>query len=568
MRPRALNQACLAVAQIITIIVCLSAVAPAQPPGAPIFPPSPQPSPPTVPTDTGGKTFSENLAALAIRAADLLPVIQNEIEGPLLPWLEKLAWGLAALIVIAAFAKMWRENAGAGVDLFWWFARLGVIFALMGSGPLIVDRMADIGQAIAVGGDGGAVLNRFYVKQRNSFDLAYVKFSEGMFTVKDTSVQPVPGGVLGVIFSTESSIQDASRKLDKISKDMSLLYDGLNFARGVMSFGDFFLTMLGSFLLIAMRLAAPIMIALAIDRSLAQKVTYPYAWGVAVLTLIWPVVALVIKSIAYLAGNIAMALGDRPVYKFDEATMSIIHSSLQQPVYTVLIAAIIMLIAGLCLWGSPYIAYQLSVGRVYEGVSTTVSSWVGQLMGAGIEYYSSSLASSISRQAEVTQAQGQYFGEVTRAGAGLERDNLQARASRIIGVTSAQGSLTSQLAGIEAGRMQQVLGLEAEKQFGLKSLDAQTGLEKNNIQTRKDLAVADQQVQSRREGAYVEADRSADMNNFIGQKIIRGTEWAGGAARTALADSKTGKQTLAGRAVGSVIEIGGGAAGLAMQYKS
>src|SRR4030095_15800414 len=126
-----------------------------------------------------------------------------------------------------------------------------------------------------------------------------------------------------------------------------------------------------------MRLASDLMIALAVDRSLAQRVTYPYVWGAVVLTLIWRIVVLIIKSIAYMGGNVAMALGDDKVFHtFDDQAMRIIQNG--DPFYTALFAALIMLISGLCLWASPYIAYQLSVGRVYEGVSQTISSWVGQ----------------------------------------------------------------------------------------------------------------------------------------------------------------------------------------------
>src|SRR5262249_50764762 len=113
-----------------------------------------------------------------------------------------------------------------------------------------------------------------------------------------------------------------------------------------------------------------------------------------------------------------------------------------------------MLIAGLCLWGSPYIAYQLSVGRVYEGVSTTISSWVGQLVGAGIEYYSSSMAASISRQAETMQAQGQYSGEVTRAEAGREAGYLGIRARQ-----------SEKLAQLFAQRGQQISLANAGRDF-------------------------------------------------------------------------------------------------------
>src|SRR5262249_37676315 len=159
-----------------------------------------------------------------------------------------------------------------------------------------------------------------------------------MFTIGGTSVKSVPGGLVGVLLSTEASAPDPIRSLDGISKDMPLLYDSLNLSRGVISFGDLFLTLLGGFLMMFMRLAAPVMIALAIDRSLAQRVTYPYVWGVVVLTLIWPIVVLIIKSIAYMGGNIAMGLGDGTEFNtFDEQTMQIIQKG--DPFYTALFAA-------------------------------------------------------------------------------------------------------------------------------------------------------------------------------------------------------------------------------------
>src|SRR5262245_20660770 len=374
MRPRALKQTCLVVTQIIAIVVCLSAPLSAEAP-------SPTPTPTPAPIAPEQASFSQALAGMASRASDLLPIIRNEIEGPLLPWLEKLSLLLAGVVMIAAFARLWRENAGAGADLFWWFARLGVVFALMGSGPKIIDGMFVMGREIAVGEDGHGALFQLYVKQRGSFDTAYRVFQEGLFTVKYVPVQPPPGGVLGrlgVLFSAESSATDPVRKFDTISMNMPLVFDSLNFSRGVLSFSDFILTMLGSFLMIAMRLAAPVMIALAIDRNLAQRVTYPYVWGAVVLTLIWPIVAILIKAIAYMGGNVAMALGDKQLfYQFDDRTMQIIHSGSQQPFYTAVFGAVIMLIAGLSLWSAPYIAYQLSVGRVYEGVSQTISSWAG-----------------------------------------------------------------------------------------------------------------------------------------------------------------------------------------------
>jgi hypothetical protein len=467
MRQRTFNQTCLAAARIIAIVVCLCAPSAAEAPN-----PTPTPSP--APTTPSKVSFSQALTDMASRASDLLPIVQSELEGPLLPWLEELSLFLGSLVAIAAFARLWRENGGAGADLFWWFARLGVIFAIVGSGPKIIDGMFLVGREIAVGVDGSSPLFQLYVKQRGNFDIAYRTFQEGMFTVKGVPYVPTPGGVMGVVLSAETSIPDPVRKLDSVSRDMTLLFDSLNFSRGVLTFGDFFLTMLGSFLMIAMRLAAPVMIALAIDRNLAQRVTYPYVWGVVVLTLIWPIVVLIIKAIAYMGGNVAMAMGDKQqFFQFDDKSMQIINSSQSHPFYTASFAAVIMLIAGLTLWAAPYIAYQLSVGRVYEGVSTTISSWVGQLMGIGIGYYSTTAAAGLNRQAEVLQANAQLDAAAIQAKAGQDAGERYARASKILGVTQANASARYQnsmafLASkyqidVANGQLELMTGLHPEK---------------------------------------------------------------------------------------------------------
>src|SRR4029434_1678303 len=180
----------------------------------------------------------------------------------------------------------------------------------------------------------------------------------------------------------------------------------LSFARGLISFGDFFLMLLGGFLMIAVRLAAPVMIALAIDRNLANKISYPFLWGTIVSTLIWRVVSQLIRAFAYMGGNLEMSLDASDLgSQWASQTMSEIMTSGAEPFYTVIIAVVIMTIAGLSLWMSPVIAYKVAMGQVSESVSSTVSSWAGALVGAGIEFYSSAIAASISNQAERAQAQ-------------------------------------------------------------------------------------------------------------------------------------------------------------------
>src|SRR5262245_22236624 len=228
MRLRALKQSCLAIAQIIAIAVCLIAPSVAQTPT----------STPSTPATSTGSTLSAPLAKLAKRAGGLAEVIGKELEGPLLPFLEELSGLLGGFIVVAAFARMWRENSGAGVDLLWWFARLCVIFALLGNGPTIINEMANIGRKIAgIEGNSNTALQQFYKKQRADFDAAFKSFNDGAFKVRGTPVNPAPGGFMGVISSNEPSVLGPVRKFETISKSMPLLFDSMNVSRSVISFG-------------------------------------------------------------------------------------------------------------------------------------------------------------------------------------------------------------------------------------------------------------------------------------------------------------------------------------------
>src|SRR5262245_18717548 len=131
--------------------------------------------------------------------------------------------------------------------------------------------------------------------------------------------------------------------------------------------------------------------------------------------------------------------------------MSEIMTSGAEPFYTVILAIVIMTIAGLSLWVSPVIAYKVAMGQVYESVSSTVSSWAGALVGAGIEFYSSAIAASISNQAERAQAQGQFLGEITRARTAYEAGRIDALSNRIRGITGIDGNRISSVEGIYGG---------------------------------------------------------------------------------------------------------------------
>src|SRR5262245_25847225 len=125
MRISELRRSILSILRVAAVIGCVSLSAPAQMP-------SPMPSP--APANPAGSSLPQFFDKLIGRAGALIPMLQNEIEGPLLPWLENLSWWLAVLVIIFGFARLWRENAGAGADLFRLFGGIAILFAAGGRG--------------------------------------------------------------------------------------------------------------------------------------------------------------------------------------------------------------------------------------------------------------------------------------------------------------------------------------------------------------------------------------------------------------------------------------------------
>jgi hypothetical protein len=508
MRASKLRRSTLSILYIAAVIICLS---------LPAFAQTPSPSPTPTPANPTGSSLSDVYKGIIDRAGDLIPLLQNEIEGPLMPWLEKMSWTLAGLVIMFGFARLWRENAGAGVDVFWWFGRVGIIFALMGTGPTIVKTLDAIGQELAWGGSSGngdsVVLNRFYTSQRNSFEEGYRRFTMGHFTVEPTgeNIKPFPGGeeaVLGVLLDLVSSPEGINKKFESLSHDMPFLFSLLSFARGILAFGDLWLLSLGGFLMIAVRLAAPVMIALAIDRNLAQKISYPFTWGVIVLTLVWPVVSQLIRALAYMGGNLAMSL-DRSdgVYQWDPQTMQEIMSSGAEPYHTVIVAVIIIAVAGLSLWASPLIAYRVASGQIYESVSSTVSGWMGALVGAGIESYSAAGTAQLTRQAEQIQALGGFGAEMARAEAGKEAGKLGIQAERGAALAQVFGQRDQAINLANAGRDFQNNAAYQQYMQSYRSLMAARTKENNDNRI-----AGHQQLDMQTWGAYGEAFTTAGRN--------------------------------------------------------
>src|SRR5262249_44939178 len=256
-------------------------------------------------------------------------------------------------------------------------------------------------------------------------------------------VTPVEGGdaFLGVLYDQQSTIRDFNNRLNESTYTLPRLLAWLGVCRGILEGGDIWLTILAGVLLLAFKTLAPFMIVVSIDQKLAQRVAYPFLWGTIVLTLIWPVVSYFIRGLAYMFGNVAMALGDSaPVYVWNEATLQAFRNASSQPVYTVVFACFTMTVSALCLSLSPVIAYQMSVGRIYEGVSNAASTFAGAVVGTAIELYSSISAARLNQEAAQIQANASFEAESARARGEQDSNRL-----------SIQGRQYREVAGVKAG---------------------------------------------------------------------------------------------------------------------
>jgi hypothetical protein len=488
--------------------------------------PSPTPAPSPV------RSLSDNIAALSQRAGSLLPYINDEIVSKLIGWFELLAWVIGNCLAGFAMLRIMREDNGEGSNLYWWFGRLALFFMLSGTSLAIINGMSAIGYEIANGNESGqrSVLQQLYLAQRDSFNESYAKFQQNMFTVKvdgrETSVNAVPLGsesVLGILVDTDSTIQNFDQKADVSQWNLSTMMTWLNFERALLEFGDLILVILGAALTLGMKLAMPFMLACIVDKNIANKTTYPFFYGLIALTLLWPSVSKVIRIVAYMWGNVAMAVGDSsPLYIWDYQTMRAITDPLAQPQYTIALAAFAMGLGALCLYGTPFISLYLLSGRVYESVATVVSSWMGAMVGTGIEKYSAEAAASINRQAEATQYNAGYQADVTRSAGQQEGGNLRAQGQRSAQLASIQAALVGQMAATSGAATTQRMIIQAAAGFQKSQVGADVSRSIRETNIGKDQQVGTFAASADKEKYMGAAESHAAKNSLWGGMLAEG----------------------------------------------
>ena len=434
------------------------------------------------PPPAAGGDFASEMARLVERAAELVPLIRDQVESPLMGEFENLSMWIAAIVMMLSFARVLRENDGGSKELYYWVGRLVFCMILFGTGPTILNAMEKMGQAVV----WDTPIKSAYDTQGQKFEENYKKFLEAGFTVQGEK------GPIGVLTDNESPVKSIDKALNPSSWNMPQVFTVVTVARGLMEFADLFLLLLGQFVMIALRLTSPFIIAIAIDQKMAHQVAYPYIKGAAAFTLIAPAVGAIVGIFAYAAANVPLSAIDfnSPIFKLNPETL-MIEGDPSRAVYPALIGAAIMLVSALALFASPYISYRVASGQVFEGVSGVMSGWMAALTGMAVEVAGVRQAAGLERQAQTIQAHGAYGGEVTRAGASFEAGNLGVQARKLSALAAARGALTSTLGQIYGSKTQATQQAQAGQLFGVSSAGATAALSKSDIGVRFDQSVGD-----------------------------------------------------------------------------
>lgn len=458
--------------------------------------PTPSPSAQTAGPPQQVRTLSD----IAVR---FVPAVKRTVEGAMLKRYTFLALVFAQLVMLAAFIKLQAEKPGATRDFFGQCGRAVIILPLIVLGPWLISYLYTL---------GGQLVFPLRVPLRaavQEFDETYTRFTMGMFTATDRGgvYQPMPtgtGSIVGVLSDRQSTVRTVDEMLDPARWDMTKLFTFLNIVRGILSFGEFVLVVLTGFLMIAFRLAVPWMIAMSIDRSLAHEVSYKFARGVVVFTLVFPIVAHVLMLIAYKIGTLGLSIYDgTPMYNVDPQTAQLIARPDVDPTFCFGVAVFMMAVSALCFIAAPVLSWKIAFGQTFEGVATVASGWMAAIVGSGINFVSAKIGAALNNMAErlqvethanagLTTARADYNATTQINAAGLHNQLGQINAARTGAVmtnnaaaareqTNLLAAYRNSMANVQISRDAQTSIIEADRAYGTRGAQNATAREQGQV---------------------------------------------------------------------------------------
>lgn len=398
------------------------------------------------------------------------------IVKPFLPVLIFFAWVIASFILGVGFLRRFSDNKGISPEqLVRWGIRTITFMVLIGTGPFIIDALTTTGKFIA------RPVKGFNAEMMKEFDVKMIKYVKKNFAVEDPNAllsERLPNGepgLVGVIFDKESTVKDVTAEMNLFNWDLTKLFTLMVISQNIIKFGTLFLAVAGLFILIGLKLAAPVLTAFGFDEKFANQIFYPFCWGVATFSLAFPIVKEVTVYLAYGIGLIALSIyNNEAIYVLDPNTAQIITNGSYDPASSALIVTALFFVASLCYILVPWLSYRILRGQVFEGVSQVSMGWMLSSVGTALETYGLVAGAALNRQAENTQIQGIYQGEQVSAKSGFDAGKLLADGRRAQGLAGVQGGLQTTLGQIYGSQTTNTLMTQANRNMQLQQTSAAT----------------------------------------------------------------------------------------------
>ncbi|HQU93620.1 MAG TPA: hypothetical protein PLK77_15055, partial [Pyrinomonadaceae bacterium] len=451
-------------------------------PANPVATPAPGP---VVPPKPPAPSFSEQIKNLMRTGQEwLFQSVLNAIVKPLMPILTFLAWVIASFVLIFAFIRRFHDNRGLGPEqLVAWAIRSIIFMVLIGASPFIIDGLTITGKFFA------RPIRAYNRALATEFDDKMKQYVKANFAVEDPNellAERLPNGepgLVGIIMDKESTVKDITGELNILGWNLPRMFTFMVIGQNIIKFGGIFLAIAGLFILIGLKLAAPVMAAFGFDEKFAAQIFYPFCWGVATFALAFPIVKEVTLYVCYGLGVLALSIyNGESTFSLDPVTAKIITNEAYDPASSALIVTALFFVSSLCFILVPWLSYRVLRGQVYEGVSQISMGWMLSSIGTALETYGLVAGAAIHRQAENTQIQGIYNAEQTAAKKALEAANQSTDARVVSSVAGVEGGLVTSLGQIRANQVTQTLLAEANKTFGILSSSAATRREITGMQ--------------------------------------------------------------------------------------
>jgi hypothetical protein len=459
----------------------------------------------------------------------LFKSLLDVIIKPMMPMLIFFAWIIASFVLIIGFMRRFADNKGIGAEgLVRWAVRSVIFMVVIGASPFVIDALTVTGKFFA------RPIKSFNRELVSEFDEKMKKYMKATFGVEDPNqllAERLPNGepgLVGVIFDKESSVKDVTGEMNILGWNMPRMFTIMVVAQNIIKFGGLFLAIAGLFILIGLKLAAPVLSAFGFDEKFANQIFYPFCWGVATFSLAFPIVKEVTLYVAYGIGLIGLSIyNGETAFTLDPATAQIITNRAYDPASSALIVTLLFFVSSLCFILVPWLSYRVLRGQVYEGVSQISMGWMLSTVGTALETYGLVAGAAINRQAENTQIQGIYNAEQASAKKSLEAANVSTEARRVSSVAGVEGGLVSSLGQIRANQVTQTLITNANKTFGLLSSQAATKREIANMQAEAKGQNSSRILEMAKENSLRSATTNRELGMMKYEAIPGGSQIAG-----------------------------------------